>query len=141
MGENDSPGANGQHGTGIADPDRFMMPRFPFLRLILAALVCAGLCAFNWNQFSYAEAEISDDLVITESTHAAGHLFATSNQESTRGVSQPDRVELTPFVFGVDKALALSPPVFAVVANVAEAWGKGGSVLIEGVKNKDPPVV
>lgn len=78
-------------------------------------------------------------LIITEATHDADCLFATSHQESLRGVGQPDRAELMPFVFGVDKALALPPPRFAVIASMDESGVKAKSVLGKGMRNKDPP--
>jgi hypothetical protein len=108
---------------------------------MLAALVCAGVCGLNWKQAGRTAEEAHAGLIITESTQDTDHLFATPHQESLRGVGQPDRAELMPFVFGVDKTLSLPPPLFAVIAKVDESGVKAKSVLGKGMRNKDPPAV
>jgi hypothetical protein len=116
-----------------------MMPRLPIFRLILAALVCAGVCGLNWKQAGRTAEDGPAGLIITEAVHDPDYLFANPHQESLRSVGQPDRAELLPFVFGVDKALSLLPPTFAVIASVGESGVEAKSVLGIGMKNKDPP--
>lgn len=110
------------------------------LRLLLASLICGGLCGLGWGQTHDASEATSRDLVISEAACNLLGLFATLASESVSASAPVTRADNMPYIFDFTTSRISVMPVVVIEplllrVEVAEAQ----SAQNDSVKNRDPP--
>jgi hypothetical protein len=109
------------------------------LRILLASLICGGLCGLGWGQTHEAPEAASRELVISETAYDSMELFATLASESVSALAPATRADNVPYVFDLAASRVTVMPVVVIEPLVGVEIAEAQSAQGDCVKNKDPP--
>jgi hypothetical protein len=114
----------------------------PLLRLLLASLICGGLCGLGFGEIHDKPEATLRDLIISEAAYGSMDLVATLTSEgvSASAASGPSsRADSVPYIFNLEASRTIVTPFVIVEAllgvEIAEAKSAQGNCM----RNKDPP--
>lgn len=109
------------------------------LRLLLASLICGGLCGLGWGKTHDAPEATSRDLVIGEATYDLLGLFAALAPESVSASAPATRADNMPYIFDLTTSRISVMPVVVIEPLLRAEIAEAQSAQSDSVKNRDPP--
>jgi hypothetical protein len=119
----------------------YVTNRASILRILIAVLLCGGLCRLDWRHIHshIAPEQASHQQMLREAIYEYGVVFSELFSDAVSHPGQQTQGVGATFVFEFDKPLTVPAPLLAIESRIGLELLKAQSAEGDCVKNKDPP--